>query len=365
MKPEFLFLLDGIRYEALRVLERRWGGEEVLLARRWLQSLPAGQVVVRRLRSPVPFERRQRLIDEVRLAFLLHHPAIAQVHHCTLHRGAPHVIMEYIEGPTVETVVTLMAMRDRPVSTAFALYVGAEVADALHHAHTLKDSNGGPLGIIHRDVSPRNIALDGNGAVKLMHFGAAYSLMTGREVSPELLLKGDVAYGSPEYFRGEPLSPAADVFSLGLVLVELLTGRHLFRLAEEAQAMPLAPATHSRLPQPEQLPSLPFEMMGVLFESFGPEDVELAVAALPAPLKALLHKALRRAPGERYASAAELRDALRAELAGWPAPYGRKEAMEEVGQLLAEAAPLSDKLELLHGEDTGWQRACSERTTET
>ena len=365
MKPEFLFLLDGIRYEALQVLEERLGGEEVLLARRLLQNLPAGQVVVRRLRSPAPFERRQRLSDEVRLAFLLHHPAIAQVHHCTVHRGSPHVIMEHVEGPTLETVVTWMAMRDRPVSPAFALYVGVEIADALHYAHGLKDSQGAPLGIIHRDVSPRNIALDGSGAVKLMHFGAAYSLMIGREASPELLLKGDVAYSSPEYFWGEPLSPAADVFSLGQVLLELLTGRHLFHLAEEAQAMPLAPAPRPRAPRPEQLPSLPFEMMGVLFESFGPEDVERVVADLPAPLKALLHKALRKVPGERYASAAELRDALRAELARLPAPYGRKEAMEELGQLLAEVSPLSDKLELPHGDNTGWQTAGSERTTET
>ena len=195
-KPQLMFVLDGISYESIRELEWRGNGELLVLARRTFQQGVAGHVAIRTLRSPSQFMNRQRLVDAVRLAFLLHHPAIAQVHHLKIHQGAPHVIMEYVDGPSLDTVLNLVAMLERPVSPSFALYVASEIADALHHAHTLRDDRGTPLGIVHRDVSPRNIYLDMHGAVKLTHFGAAYSLMVGREETPHLLLKGDVAYAS-------------------------------------------------------------------------------------------------------------------------------------------------------------------------
>jgi eukaryotic-like serine/threonine-protein kinase len=346
-RPRLEFSLEGVRYSAVKVLEQRASGEVLMLAERRFEHGPAGYVAIRSLRSPITFAQRQRLVDEVHLAFLLHHPAIAQVHHLTIYRGAPHVIMEYVEGPSLDTVLNLVAMRERPVSPSFALYVASEVADALHHAHTLKDAKGAPLGIIHRDVSPRNIWLDAHGAVKLMHFGAAYSLMVGREESPEMLLKGDVAYASPEYLQGERLAPCSDVFSLGLVLVELLTGRHFFGAEEAGEARALFERPDDqRAPRPEEQPSLPFELMRGIIESYTPEDVEKAVEEQPEPLKVIVRKALQRASSERYATAAELRDATRAALAYWPQPYGRKEASEEVARLLSEASALRDRVEL-------------------
>lgn len=346
VKPQPLFNLDGVHYESVRVLEQRGSGEVLILAQRRLQHGPTGHVVVRSLRSPIRFELRQRLVDEVKLAFLLHHPAIAQVHHLTIHRGAPHVIMEYVDGPSLDTVLNLVAMRDEPVSPSFALYVAAEVADALHHAHALREGQGGALGIIHRDVSPRNICLDTHGAVKLTHFGAAYSLMVGREETPHLLLKGDVAYASPEYLHRQRLAPSSDVFSLGLVLLELLTGRHLFNVEEAAVARPLFQRSSEPVPKPEESPSLPFEMVRGLIDTYQPEDVEKAVEGQPEPLKVILLKALRRKPAERYATAAELRDAVRAVHAQMPQPYGRMEAHEEIARLISEASAERDRMEL-------------------
>lgn len=343
------FILDGTRYEAIREVECRGNGEVLLLAQRHLQSGPAGHVAIRSLRSPSEFMNRQRLVDQVRLAFLLHHPAIAQVHHLKIHQGAPHVIMEYVDGPSLDTVLNLVAMLERPVSPSFALYVASEVADALHHAHTLRDDRGTPLGIIHRDVSPRNICLDTHGAVKLTHFGAAYSLIVGREETPHLLLKGDVAYSSPEYLRREHLAPSSDVFSLGLVLVELLTGRHLFNVEDAREARTLFLRPGEQMPMPEESPSLPFALMRNLIERYGPEDLEKAVKGLPETVKAIIHKALRKAPAERYSTAAEMRDALLGALAQRPQPCGRKEAHDEVSKLISDASAHRDRLELPQG----------------
>ncbi|XXF78507.1 serine/threonine-protein kinase [Myxococcaceae bacterium GXIMD 01537] len=338
--PRPCFTVGPIRYEVTRTLERRGNGERVLLAERHLSHGLAGLVTIKRLRAPSAFERRQRLIEEVQLAFLLHHPAIAQVHHLKIRDDMPHVIAEYVDGPSLNTVISLAAMREKPVSVPFALFIAAEVADALHHAHTLRDPENRPLGLIHRDVSPRNIRVARDGTVKLTHFGAAYSRIVGREETPGLLLKGDVAYASPEYLHRRPMDGRSDVFSLGLLLVEMLTGRHLFDT--EVEVVAAAPEDVKT----EEIPSLPLARMIALVNQYGPEDVERAVARLPDALKVIIHKALRRKPAERHATAAELRDALRAALAMEPRPFGRPEASAELARMLSEASAQRDRVEL-------------------
>jgi eukaryotic-like serine/threonine-protein kinase len=339
-RPRLRLTVDTITYEAIRTLERRGNGEVVLLAERHLPHGLSGLVTIKRLRAPAAFERRQRLIEEVQLAFRLHHPAIAQVHHLKIHNDMPHVIAEYVDGPTLDTLISLATMREKPVSVPFALYIAAEVADALHHAHTLTDKENRPLGIIHRDVNPRNIRVTRDGVVKLTHFGAVYSRVVGREETPGLLLKGDVAYASPEYLHRRPMDGRSDLFSLGLLLVELLTSKHFFDIGDEK-----APSTPKDV-RTEETPSVPLTQMMALVNRYGPADVERAVASLPDALKAILHKALQRKPSERYATAAEMRDALRAALAAEPRPFGRQEASEELARMLSEASIMRDRVEL-------------------
>ncbi|AGC44590.1 serine/threonine protein kinase [Myxococcus stipitatus DSM 14675] len=339
--PEPLFTLGSVRYVAVRELTVMPSGEVLLLAHRYVldEDVP-GPCLVRRLPSPATYEERKRLVDEIQLAFRLNHPSIAQVQHLKIHRGAPHVVMECVDGPSLDTLMSAGVARGKPVSEALALFIAAEVADALHYAHTLRGEDNRPLGIVHRDVNPRHVYLGNHGGVKLANFGAAYSLMVGRVRSPANLVRGDVAYASPEYVERQPVSPASDLFSLGVVLVELLTGKHLF----DVEDVPTAPDGMSPL-QGEPFPSLPLTQMRVLLSRFGPADVESVVKELSPDVKAILHAALRVAPGERFATAADMGEVLRAALTKRHPSYGRQDAQQEIARVIAEGSCLRDMME--------------------
>ncbi|WNZ61745.1 serine/threonine-protein kinase [Myxococcus sp. MxC21-1] len=343
-----LFQVAGTRYIHVSTLDARPNGEVLMLAERQERHGLSGPVLIRRVHSPATSRRRHRLVEEVQRAYRLNHPAIAKVLLLTVKSGKPYVIMEYVDGPTLDGVLSLMALRRQPVSTSFALYVGAEVADALAYAHRLADDHGARLGMIHRDVSPRNVSVGMGGEVKLTHFGAAYTHLGGREETQGGLRKGDAAYTSPEYLSCLPLTPAADLFSLGLVLLELATGRHLFHAALERLAEP--PPWRQRAPveDVEEEPSLPLTHLMMWLDAYTPDDVEKATAGLPEGFRAALRKALRKPAAERYTTAEDMRDVLRECLvqvreASGGRPYGRKEAAEELARLITGASQNRDE----------------------
>ncbi|MFP2912651.1 protein kinase domain-containing protein, partial [Pyxidicoccus sp. 3LFB2] len=292
-KPRVLFTVGGTAFEFVRKLEVRSTGELLMLARRRYRGGLGGPVVVKRLSSPASFVERRRLVEEVELTFRLNHPAIAKVHHLKLYRGAPHVVMEYVEGRSLDTVLNLAAMRRQPLSPAFAAYVTAEVAEALHHAHGLTDDLSRPLHIVHRDVSPRNIRVGIHGEVKLTNFTVAASSLTGREVTSRPLVKGDVTYASPEALRRAPVDSRSDLFSLGLVLLELLTGRHPL-MVEDVMPVPplLAPDGSEARPLEAQGPTwMPVNEVAARMVRLGPAQVEQLAVGLPEPLVALVLRA--------------------------------------------------------------------------
>jgi eukaryotic-like serine/threonine-protein kinase len=347
--PYNSFSAGRVSFEVIRVLEERSNGEQVVLAERRLRHGLAGYVVVKRLHDPVRFDLRQRLVEEVQLAFRLHHPVIAQVHHLRVLEKVPYVIMEYVEGPRLDSLISAAAMLDLALPVPFVLYIASEVADALHHAHTLteEEEGGRPLGLIHRDVSPRNIRVDRKtGAVKLTDFGAAFSKRVGREETPGRLLKGDLLYASPEYLLGAEMDARSDIFSLGLVLLEALTNRHLFNV-EDSQ--PVSESATRSAATADETPSLPLVRMITLAEQYTAQDVERVVADLPEGLQTILRRALARIPADRYATAEEMRRDLHAQLVALAPGYGRKETAEEVARLFIEASARRDVAEPVEG----------------
>ncbi|CAM4027983.1 serine/threonine protein kinase [Corallococcus soli] len=344
-RPRVLFTVGGTAFEFVRKLEVRATGELLMLARRRYRGGLGGPVVIKRLRNPSGFVARRRLVEEVELTFRLNHPGIAKVYHLKAYRGVPHVVMEYVEGRSLDTVLNLVAMRRKPMSPAFAAWVVSEVAEALHHAHTLRDEWNRPLHIIHRDVSPRNLRLGVHGEVKLTNFTAAFSTLPGREITSRPLVKGDVAYASPEALRREPMDARSDLFSLGLVLLEVLTGTHPLTLGD------VAPLPPSDLPPVEaQGPTwMPMTEVAARMALVGSREVEHLTRDVPEGLRAITVRALRQAPSERFDSAEALAGALRAWLREHAPGYGRQSAAEEVSEAAREATGRRNQAELLEG----------------
>ncbi|WP_158623964.1 serine/threonine-protein kinase [Corallococcus llansteffanensis] len=346
-----LFTTGDVAYEFIRHLGQGPHGERVFLARPRHPRTVGGWVVVKRLSRLDDRKALQRLEEEVRLASRLNHPNIARVHGLHAHRNTLHAVSEYVEGDSLREASSYPVMRGRFVSEAFALYVGAEVAAALHHAHTATDEEGRALAIVHRDINPERIRLSTQGGVKLTDFGLATSRLAGRVASSLPSVKGEVFFASPEQLLRRPVDHRSDLFALGLVLLELLTGQHLFWLTDVdlrelgTEMAALSPESMELLREAvqQQVERRGSESMTMQWEaqlalrarSFGPEDVEQAAHDVPAPTRTLLHRLLRNDPDERFQTGAELGAALKARLAELGQRYGAKEAAEEV--LLAKA----------------------------
>ncbi len=162
---------------------------------------------------------------EAKLASHLKHANIAQTYDLGISDGAYFIAMELVPGPTLRQIVRQSATAAGAVPIKITLEVAIQVCGALEYAHALRDESGTPLGIVHRDVSPANIIVSSSGAVKLIDFGLA-KVSTGRNTQTGIL-KGKLGYMAPEYTLGQ-LDARADLFAVGVILHELLTGRRLF-----------------------------------------------------------------------------------------------------------------------------------------
>jgi serine/threonine-protein kinase len=191
-------------------------------------------------------------VDEALLASRISHPHVIHVEELGQKDGAYFLVMEYIDGVSLAELMAALHRRGRGLSPEVAVAIAVRVAEGLHAAHEMRDERGKLVELVHRDVSPQNVLISAGGNVKVIDFGIAKAYTRAGIDTQSATLKGKIPYMSPEQARGKSLDRRSDVYALGIVLWEMLTGRRAFsetdafRLLEEVRA-PSIPPTSSLL----------------------------------------------------------------------------------------------------------------------
>ncbi len=188
-------------------------------------------------------------VDEANIAGQLHHANIAQIYDLGVVNDAYFIALEYVEGKDLRAIFDRQKKTRKRLPVEMALFIAAEILGGLDYAHRKTDATQQPLNIVHRDVSPPNILLSHEGEVKLIDFGIAKA---ARKISKTQagILKGKFGYMSPEQVRGLPIDGRSDVFSVGIVLYEMLAARRLFvgdtdfATLEKVRGMEITPPSH-------------------------------------------------------------------------------------------------------------------------
>jgi len=175
-------------------------------------------------------------IDEAKLAAQLKHPNIVDIYDLGKIDRSFYIAMEYVEGHDLRDVLARCRQAGVTVPAPLALHCAAQLAAALDHAHTKRDFSNRELGLVHRDVSPPNVLISNDGEVKLCDFGIAKALSKATHTR-DGLLKGKLRYMSPEQASGHEIDHRSDIFSLGLVLYEMLTGQKVFKGSSETEIL--------------------------------------------------------------------------------------------------------------------------------
>jgi serine/threonine-protein kinase len=211
---------------------------EVYLARRagphGFQKIVAVKRILPQLARDPDFTAM--FVDEARVCAHLGHPNIVQVFDFGEHNGELYMAMEFVDGTTGARLIRAAAAQDEDVPLDVCLHIALSVLRGLEYAHNARDEEGKPISLVHRDVSPGNVLIDRSGAVKLTDFGIARAA----EVEPRTeagQLKGKLGYMSPEQVVGRPLDARSDLFTLGIVLAELVMLRPLFAGGSELDVL--------------------------------------------------------------------------------------------------------------------------------
>jgi serine/threonine-protein kinase len=214
------------------VLERLGGGGQAEVFRGTSESLQGFKknVAIKRVLPNLTSNSQfvAMFLDEARLSMFLQHANIVQVFDISkADDGTYFLIMEFVDGCDLKALISHQNAT-RNVDIGLTLYIMLEAAKGLHYAHVLDHpETGQPLNVVHRDVSPPNIMLSKNGEVKVVDFGLAKA-NSQVEITDEGVVKGKFSYLSPEAAYGEAVDARTDVFALGIITWEMLTGRRLF-----------------------------------------------------------------------------------------------------------------------------------------
>lgn len=248
------------------------------------------------------------LVQEARIHAALSHRNIVQIHDLGLsEEGEYFIVLEYVDGRDLGALLEALA---RPphgarLNDALALTVAIELAEGVHCAHELAGPDGQPEGLVHRDISPSNVLISYAGEVKLSDFGLAKRQADHSVVGS---VKGKLAYMSPEQARRWPLDRRSDIFSLGAVLFEMLTGRRLREIGDEADGWRVVAS--GVIPAPRSLRNdLPHELESLLARSIAPDPRDRFADAREFANEA--RDALSTVPRARAGEAAELQALMR------------------------------------------------------
>jgi eukaryotic-like serine/threonine-protein kinase len=245
----------------------------------------AGQVVaVKRLRPDLAADAEyvELFRREAALTRRLCHPAVVEVLDAGVADGAPYLVMEYVDGQNLRQLLAQCVKRRILLPLDFAAYLAHVLAGALDHAHAGRGRDGGPLGIVHCDVSPSNVFISRLGEIKLGDFGVALTPGAAKEAPGAL---GKIHYLAPEQIRNQEITPRTDLFALGAVLFELLTDEKAFPGAtvdEVGQRI-----LRGELRAPSQVRAeVPFELDAVVLRCLAPrpEDRWASAAELAAEI---------------------------------------------------------------------------------
>jgi len=298
--------LGGMAEIFLASMRREQGFEKTIVLKRILPQFGSDAAFV------------QMFVDEAVVAGRLSHPNIVQTYDFGHVEGVYYIAMEYVDGADLRRVLRASDERGRLPNAPEVAAIGEAVARGLGYAHAFADERLGPLGIVHRDISPHNILISRAGDVKVTDFGIAKAAARATHTSVGTI-KGKVAYMAPEQAAGQAVDARCDEFALGIVLWECLTGRRLFEGGSDLELLRRVIA--AEVPPIRQVR----------------RDV-------PAPLAQVIDRALAREPADRYPNM----QAMERELAAFRYSLGVKGAVE-LGALL--------------GESTGRRRVVTARQT--
>ncbi|MFZ7126259.1 MAG: protein kinase domain-containing protein [Desulfobacterales bacterium] len=235
----------------------------------------------------------EAFIDEAKLAAYLQHENIVQIYDFGCMGDRYFMAMEYLFGKDLRFITDRCSRTGVPIGLDYILHIVARVCSGLEYAHNLRGYKGEPLHIVHRDISPQNIFITYSGLVKILDFGVAKA--AGRSTCTQSgVIKGKAAYMSPEQATGGPVDRRSDIFALGILLYELVTGRRMF---EGEPLEILDQVRNARYVPPESLTS-----------------------GLPDSLFPIIHRALTKNPEDRYPDCGRMLSDVEACIAELPAP---------------------------------------------
>jgi serine/threonine protein kinase len=309
--------MEAHQQQRYRVVERLASGgmAEVFLAESAGIEGFKKQVAIKRVLPALSEKKRfiAMFLDEARLSANLSHSNVAQVFDIGVGDNAYFIVMEYVDGGDLKQLMEYMKRSGQSFAVEAACFIAAKICEGLTYAHELRGTDGQPLEIIHRDMSPPNVLITKHGEVKIVDFGLAKA-QSQLEKSEAGIIKGKFGYLSPEAARGLPIDQRTDIFAVGIILWEMLAGRRLFYGETDF-------ATVKQV-QEAKIPKLHDE---------NPK--------IPAELDTILGRALTREPTARYGSARDFGK----DLTGFLFRFGRPVTSYDVADVVRASIALRAK----------------------